>query len=142
MLTTALGVVLFLAQLSGPGASLPQILHPEYKATTLKAGNKGDVIISFGVKEGFMINHTPPISLKLTNVPGVTLDKTALTTLPGDSKSKDEYFVEVPTLKVALTAAKAGKYEIPGKLKYFFCSKADLYCSVQDLDVKIPVNVQ
>ena len=39
-------------------------------------------------------------------------------------------------------AAKPGKYEVPGKLKYFFCSKADGFCSFQVLDVKIPVSAE
>ena len=41
-----------------------------------------------------------------------------------------------------VTAAKAGKYELPGKLKYFFCNKADGFCSFQVLDLKIPLNVE
>ena len=45
-------------------------------------------------------------------------------------------------MKVPVTAAKAGKYEVPGKLKYFFCSKADGFCSFQVLDVKIPVTAE
>jgi hypothetical protein len=138
----AFGAVLWIAQLSGPGASLPQILRPEFKATALKAGARGEVTISFGLHEGFVINHTPPISLKLTAAPGVTLEQTSFSTPTGDPKSKDEYYVDVPVLKVPVTASKAGKYEIPGKLRYFFCSKSDGFCSVQDLDVKIPVNVQ
>jgi hypothetical protein len=137
-----LGMVLFVMQLSGPGASLPQILRPEYKSTSVKAGAKGEVTISFGLYQGFVINHTPPISLKLTAVPGLTLEQTSLTSPIGDPKSKDEYYVDVPALKVPVSAARAGKYEIPGKLRYFFCSKSDGFCSVQELDVKIPVNVQ
>jgi hypothetical protein len=142
MVTLALGVALFLGQLSGPGASLPQILRPEYKAEALKAGRKGEVTINFGLHQGFVINHTPPISLKLNAVSGLTLEQTSLSTPVGDPKSKDEYYVDVPVLKVPVMAAKAGKYEIPGKLRYFFCSKSDGFCSVQDLDVRIPINVQ
>jgi hypothetical protein len=59
-----------------------------------------------------------------------------------DSKAKDQYYVDLPTLKVPLTATKAGKYEIPGKLKYFFCNKADGFCSFQVLDVKIPLSAE
>jgi hypothetical protein len=44
-------------------------------------------------------------------------------------------------MTLALTAAKAGKYELPGKLTYFFCSKADGFCAKQVLDVKIPLQV-
>ena len=40
------------------------------------------------------------------------------------------------------TAAKAGDYEVPGKLVYFFCSKNDGFCSRQVLDIKIPIKVE
>ena len=142
MLKMAIGVVVLLTQLSGPGGELPQILHPEYKVAPAAAGKKADLTVSFAVTKGFVINHTPPVSLKLTPVPGVTFDKMDFSTPSPDPKSKDEYYVDLPTIKVSVTAAKAGKYEIPGKLRYFFCSKSDGFCSVQTLDVKIPVTVQ
>ena len=135
--------VLAVLQLSGPGADLPQILTPGYKASTpLQAGKKGVVTVSFSLLKGYAINHTPPMSLKLTKVSGVTLDKTDFTSPSPDPKSKDEYYVDLPALKVGITAGKAGKYEIPGKLVYFFCSKSDGFCSRQVLDIKVPVTVQ
>ena len=143
MLKLALGTLLFIAQLSGPGSSLPQILHPDFKsAGEMKAGKKSDLMVSFHLLKGFTINRNPPISLKLTAVPGVVLDKTDFVTPSEDPKSKDEYYVDLPIIKVPVTAAKTGKYEIPGKLVYFFCSKEDGFCSRQTLDVKIPVTVQ
>ena len=138
-----LGVLLFAAQLSGPGATLPQILTSDCKsAVSVKAGQAGEVTVSFNLLKGFAINHTPPISLKLTKVSGVTLAKTDFATPTKDPKSKDEYYVDLPTIKVPVTAAKAGKYGVPGKLTYFFCSKTDGFCSRQVLDVKLPVVVQ
>jgi hypothetical protein len=142
MLNMAIGLFLLLTQLSGPGGELPQILHPEYKMASVAAGKKADLTVSFGLTKGFVINHTPPVSLKLTPVAGLTFDKMDFSTPSPDPKSKDEYYVTLPTIKVSLTAAKGGTYEIPGKLRYFFCSKSDGFCSVQTLDVKIPVNVQ
>ena len=143
MLKIALGVMFLVSQLSGPGGSLPQIIQPDFKTTVpAKPGKKGEVTVSFGLLKGYVINHTPPISLKLTKVPGLTLAKADFSTSSKDPKSKDEYYVDLPTIKVPVTAAKAGKYEIPGKLTYFFCSKADGFCSRQVLDVKIPVDVQ
>jgi hypothetical protein len=140
MLKLALGVMFLASQLSGPAGSLPQIIQPEFKTSTpIKPGRKGEMTVSFGLLKGYAINHTPPMSLKLTKVPGVTLAKTDFSTPTVDPKSKDEYYVDLPTIKVPVTAAKAGKYEIPGKLTYFFCSKADGFCSRQVLDVKIPV---
>jgi hypothetical protein len=120
MLQMAVALVVLLTQLSGPGGELPQILHPEYKMAPVTAGNKTD----------------------LTPVSGLTIDKMDFSTPSPDPKSKDEYYVTLPTIKVSVGAAKAGSYEIPGKLRYFFCSKSDGFCSVQTLDVKIPVNVQ
>jgi hypothetical protein len=69
----------------------------------------------------------------------VKLDKLVFMSSPDDPKSKDEYYVDLPVLKVPFTATKAGKYEIPGKLTYFFCSKTDGFCSRQVIDVKVPV---
>ena len=143
MLNLSLGLLLLLMQLSAPGNKLPQILSTNVKAgTPLKAGVKGDVTVSFNLLKGYGVNHTPPISLKLTTTPGIQLDKMEFTTASPDPKSKDEYYVDLPVIKVPVTAAKAGAYQIPGKLTYFFCSKADGFCSKQSFDVKIPVQVQ
>ena len=143
MLKSALGVMFLLSQLTGPGAALPQVLHPDFKSGgPVKAGNKNEITVSFSLLKGYAINHTPPISLKLTATPGVTLGKTDFETPSKDPKSKDEYYVDLPSLTVPVTAAKAGTYEIPGKLVYFFCSKSDGFCSKQTLDVKIPITAQ
>jgi hypothetical protein len=143
MLNTVLGMILVFAQLSGPGASLPQVLTPGYKpAAPIVAGRKGEVVVSFNMLKGYAINRTPPMSLKLTAIPGLKLEKTEFTSPANDPKSKDEYYVDLPAMKVPVTAAKAGSYEIPGKLVYFFCSKTDGFCSRQVLDVKVPVTVQ
>ena len=143
MLRLALGAMLLSGQLSSPGGNLPQVLHPDYKsAGPVKAGSKSDVTVSFNVLKGYVINRTPPMSLKLTAVPGVALDKTEFVTPSEDPKSKDEYYADLPSIKVPVTAAKTGKYEIPGKLVYFFCSKDDGFCARQVLDVKIPITAQ
>jgi hypothetical protein len=142
MLKLVLGVVL-VVQLSGPGGALPQILHPDFKASRpIKAGKSGEVTVSFNLLNGYAINHTPPISLKLTATAGVRLKQTDFVTPPKDPKSKDEYYVDLPVIKVPVTAAKAGDYEVPAKLVYFFCSKSDGFCSRQVLDIKIPVKVE
>src|SRR5215470_5930763 len=122
MLRLALGFAVFLAQLSAPGNNLPQVMTASFKSAP-KAGQKSDITVSFELVRGFAINRTPPISLKLSPVPGIKLDKTEVSSSPNDPKSKDEYYVDLPVLKVPLLASKAGNYEIPAKLTYFFCSK-------------------
>ena len=143
MMKLVFGAVLLVAQLSGPGGTLPQILHPDFKANApIKAGKSGEVTVSFSILKGYAINHTPPINLKLTATPGVKLRQTDFSTPTKDPKSKDEYYVDLPTIQVPVTAAKAGDYEVMGKLVYFFCSKSDGFCSRQVLDVKIPLKVE
>jgi hypothetical protein len=139
-----LGFFVLLSQLvSAPGNELPQVMSLNPKmVSAAKVGKKSEVTVSFALLKGFVINRNPPISLKLTESPGVKLEQTAFTSTPDDPKSKDEYYVDLPTIKVPVTVAKAGKYEIPGKLTYFFCSKADGFCSRQVFDVKIPLEVQ
>ena len=143
MLKLVLAVVLGMSQLFGPGGGLPQILHPDFKAAVpIRAGMRGEVTVSFNALKGYSIDRTLPLTLKLTAVPGVALAKTEFAASSNDPKAKDQYYVDLPTMKVPVTAAKAGKYEVPGNLKYFFCSKADGFCSFQVLDVKIPVTAE
>jgi len=142
MLKLALGIMFLGTQLTGVGTGLPAVLKHDLKTATVKAGQKADVVVSFNLMDGYAINRTPPMNLKLTGVSGVSLAKSDFTTSPDDPKSKDEYYVDLPKISVPVTAAKPGKYEIPGKLVYFFCSKADGFCARNILDFKIPVNVQ
>ena len=143
MLKTVFGVIVLLAQLTGPGGGLPQILQTDFKPVSpLKAGKPGEVAVTFTSLKGYAVDRTLPLTLKFTPVAGVTVPKTELKASPDDPKAKDQYYVDLPVIKVSVTASKPGKYEIAGKLTYFFCSKTDGFCSRQMLDVKMPVVVQ
>src|SRR5687767_10407170 len=101
MLKLAFGLMFIVGQLSGPGGSLPQILHPNFKpAQPLKAGKRGDVTVSFTVLKGYAIDRTLPLTLKLTAVPGVTLPKPDLAASGKDPKAKDQYYVDLPTIQM------------------------------------------
>jgi hypothetical protein len=143
MLKALFGTIFLLTQLSGSGGSLPQILQTDFKPVSpIKAGIRGEVAVSFTALKGYAVDRTLPFTLNFSPVPGVTLAKSELKASPDDPKAKDQYYVDLPVIKVPLTAAKPGKYEIPGKLTYFFCSKTDGFCSRQMLDVKMPVVAQ
>ena len=138
-----LAALILLAQLVAPNVTLPQIMSAKFgTATPVKAGRKASVTVSFNVLNGYKINRDPAFTLTLTSVPGVNLAASTIEASPVDSKSTDEYYVDIPTLSLAFTATRAGKYELPGKLTYFFCSKADGFCSKQTVDVKIPLQVE
>ena len=142
MLKIVLSAIFVMTQLSGPGGALPQILRPDFKtAPALQAGKRSELTVSFTALKGYAIDRTLPLTLKLTPVSGISFAKMDLAASGNDPKAKDQYYVDLPSIKVPVTAAKAGNYQVPGKLKYFFCNKADGFCSFQVLDVKIPLNV-
>ena len=139
---TALALLL-MTQLVAPTIKIPQVMSAKFSsAAPVKAGRKANLTVSFNLMKGYKINREPTISLDITPVTGVTLDAKSIEASSIDKKSKDEYYVDLPTLTVGLTAAKAGKYEMPGKLTYFFCSTSDGFCSKQTVDVKIPLQVE
>ena len=139
---TALALLL-IAQLVAPNVTIPQVMSAKFSsAAPIKAGRKANLTVTFNLMKGYKINREPTITLDVTPVTGVTLDTKSIDASPIDKKSKDEYYVDLPTLSVGLTAAKAGRYELPGKLTYFFCSTSDGFCSKQTVDVKIPLQVE
>src|SRR5690349_5210505 len=110
----ALGILLIVQLSLPPGAPLPQVLTANFKpAAVVKAGQKTDIVVTFTALKGYVIDRQPqtPITLKLTEVTGVKLAKTEIVAPTEDPKSKDEYYVDLPTIHVSATAAKAGKYE-------------------------------
>ena len=119
----------------------PRSWNPLTPRNPFRAREKGEVKVSFDVKEGYVINRIPPIQLKLEAVEGLTLTETNLVSPSQDPKSTDEYYVDVPTFDVVVEASTAGTYEIPATLVYFFCSKADGFCSRQVVDTAVPVTV-
>ena len=142
IMKTALAVLL-MAQLVAPNVKLPQIMTANFSQTSpAKAGRKASVTVSFNVLKDYKINREPTITLDVKPINGVKLDAATIEASPVDKKSTDEYYVDLPTLKVGFTAAKAGKYELPGKLTYFWCSKIDGFCAKQTVDVKIPVQAE
>jgi hypothetical protein len=142
IMKTALAL-LIIAQLVAPNVTIPQVMSAKFaSAAPVKAGRKANLTVSFNLVKGYKINREPTITLDITPVSGVTLEAKSIDASPIDKKSKDEYYVDLPTLTVGLTAARAGKYELPGKLTYFFCSTSDGFCSKQTVDVKIPLQVE
>src|SRR5260370_40612741 len=101
MLKAAFGAIFMLTQLSGPGGSLPQILQTDFKPVSpIKAGIRGEVAVTFTALKGYAVDRTLPMTLKFTPVSGVTLAKAELKASPDDPKAKDQYYVDLPVIKV------------------------------------------
>ena len=142
MVNFGFGIILLLSQLLTLGGGLPQVMEANYSDDAIEAGAGGEVVVSFDVLDGYVINRIPAIQLKLETIEGVTHDAARLESPSEDPKSTDEYYVDVPAFNVAVEAAVAGEYEIPGELVYFFCSKSDGFCSRQIVDVVVPVTAE
>ena len=140
MTNLLLGALLLGAQLvaTGPGA-LPQVVQAEYSSTGIQVGQEAEVRVALDVRDGYLINHTPPMQLKLEPVSGLSFAESTLTSPALDPESTDVYYVNVPEFRIGVTAARPGRYTVPGELVYFFCSTADGFCARQTLDVAVPV---
>ncbi len=139
MVHSALVWLYAMAQLIGASGGLPQVAEADYSGGSMAAGRPGEVVLSLDVREGYLINHTPPMQLKLDTVAGLTLNQTEFVSDALDPDSTDVYYVNVPDFRIGVTADRAGAYEVPGELVYFFCSIADGFCARQTLDVSLPV---
>ena len=83
--------LLMMAQLVAPEPKIPQVMSAKFAtASPVKAGRKANVSVSFNLMKGYKINREPTISLELTPIAGVTLDKSSIDASPIDKKSKDE----------------------------------------------------
>lgn len=135
-----LGALMLSAQLvaTSPG-TLPQVVRAEYPSGEIRVGQEAEIQVALAVREGYLINHTPPMQLKLEPVAGLSLAESTLTSPSLDPDSTDVYYVHVPEFTVGVTAARPGTYTVPGELVYFFCSQADGFCARQTLDVAVPV---
>ena len=139
MMNFAFGFVFAMTQLVSAGGGLPQVVEADYSSGNVIAGQAGQVAVSLDVRDGYLINHTPPMQLNLEPVNGLTLSETRMVSPSLDPDSTDVYYVNVPDFTIGVQAARPGAYEVPGELVYFFCSKADGFCARQTLDVNVPV---
>lgn len=140
MTNLLLATVLLGSQLVATTAgTLPQVVTAEYASSEVDAGQESEVRVVLNVREGYLINHTPPMQLKLQPVSGLALSETSLTSPALDPESTDVYYVNVPDFTIGVTAQHSGTFTVSGELVYFFCSKADGFCARQTLDVAVPV---
>ncbi len=115
---------------------------------TATAGQDVQVTLRLTPRSGFKINKYPQISMKVAEIDGVVLASSGSVgskTPPEPEALSNNYFKTVDPLVLTLKlepGVKAGRYEIPGKLKYFYCVKASGYCAPMQEDISIPVTVK
>ena len=140
MVNLAFGIILLAAQLAATGGQLPDVIDAEFSGENVVVGQNGEIVVSLNVMDGYKINHMPPMQLNLESVAGVTLAETSFVSPPLDTDDPlDVYYADVPNFNVRVVAERAGAFEVPGELVYFFCSISDGFCARHTLDVKVPV---
>ena len=108
MVNFGFGIILLLSQLLTLGGGLPQVMEANYSDDAIEAGAGGEVIVSFGVLDGYVINRVPAIQLKLQPVEGLTHDAAKLESPSEDPKSTDEYYVDVPAFSCRSGSGRGG----------------------------------
>jgi hypothetical protein len=135
---------------AAPGAGTkddPAIMDIRVDPDSATAGQQVQVTVQLTPRSGFKLNKYPQISLKVPEIEGVVAGSSGSVgskTPPPPEEMDNNYFKKVDPLVLSLDLdpdLKAGRYEIAGKLKYFYCVKASGYCAPMKLDVSIPVTV-
>ena len=107
MLKLVLGVMLVAGQLSGPGGALPQVLHPDFKAAAPAKSRKAwrsDRVVQR--HQGLCDRSDAAIHAETDRCSRRVAGEDGSGCVADDPKAKDQYYVDLPTIKVAVTAAK------------------------------------
>jgi len=112
----------------------------EGTSTSVKAGEKGAVVIAFTTKEGVHISDEAPLKIELSSK-DVKLDKAKLTLADSVAKKTEGGKTPPdPRFEVGFTAATKGKASVEAKLTFFICT--DKICARQTRTLSLPVEVQ
>ncbi len=139
----------------GLGAAAPEIpkervkLHVQAEPEVAAPGEEIAVSIRLKPLAGIKLNRYPKIRVQTEPVPGVAA--ASETTLgnaapPPPEAMETNYFGPEPEplrLQLRLEAnARPGRYEIPARVRYFYCVTASGFCAPAEESFSIPVTVR
>jgi hypothetical protein len=125
---------------SGPAAGV-LLLHSNSKPWPVS--ETGLVNISIFIKEGFKIPKRPSPKLQISSTPEFEIKGEIRFAEEGQGKDP-EYFNAFKPMALEVVAAKStlpGRYSLPGKFVYFYCSDKERYCSRSVETVHIPIEI-
>jgi hypothetical protein len=105
---------------------------------TVKAGEKGKLVIEFHTKAGSHISGDAPLKIELSGK-AAKLEKEKLTGADSISKKVEGKEYVDPKFEVPFTVATAGKTSVEAKLTFFICT--DKVCARQQKTLTVPVEV-
>lgn len=112
----------------------------EGSSTTVKAGEKGTVVIAIATKDGAHVSDEAPLKIELASKES-KLDKTKLTLADSVAKKVEGGKTPPdPRFEIAFTAAAKGKATVEAKMTFFICT--DKICARQTKTLNFPVEVQ
>jgi hypothetical protein len=110
----------------------------EGSSQTVKAGEKGKLVIEFKTKPGSHISGDAPLKIELSGKVA-KLEKDKLTAADSVSKKAEGKEYVDPRFEVPFTVATAGKTTVDAKMTFFICT--DKVCARQQKTLSVPVEV-
>ena len=104
-------------------------------ADSLSVGKKGFINVVIKAKAGFKVNQDYPHKIKFKNVPDGVKVPTTVKKKDGAFEGKSAFRFKVP-----VTASKAGKFKVGGKLKFSVCN--DKSCIIKKKNIKVSLKAK
>lgn len=119
-------------------ASLYEV-STEGTSTSVKAGEKGKVVIAIHTKNGAHVSDEAPLRIELS-AKNSKLDKEKVTLADSlTKKTADEKNTPDPRFEVGFSAGAKGKTTVEARMTFFICSET--LCSRQIKNLTLPVEV-
>lgn len=135
---TLMVVVATAAWAQAPDVSGMYEVSTEGSVKQLKAGGKGNVVLSIRSKDGAHVSDEAPLKIEL-KAEKAKLAKDKLTLADSVVKKGEGVKYADPRFEVPVTVEQAGNANVEAKLTFFICT--DTVCSRQQKVVKIPIEV-
>lgn len=111
----------------------------EGTTTTMKAGDKGKVVISIHAKNGAHVSDEAPLHIELSSKQS-KLDKEKLVLSDSlNKKAKDAKEYPDPRFEVGFTPSTQGKTSVDARMTFFICTETQ--CARQTKNLSLPVDV-
>jgi len=134
------GVLWALPALAQADVSKMYDVSTDGSSTTLKAGEKGKLVIAITTKAGAHVSDEAPLKIEVSSKQG-TVDKQKLTMADTLNKKKEggPEFPD-PRFEVGFTPSAKGKASVDAKMTFFVCT--DKICARQTKQLSVPVDVK
>ncbi len=125
--------------LADPDITSMYDVSTEGTSASVKAGEKGKVVISIHAKNGAHVSDEAPLRIELSSKES-KLDKEKVTLADSlNKKDKEAKVYPDPRFEIGFTPATQGKTTVDARMTFFICTES--LCSRQTKKLTLPVDV-